>query len=150
MNKQIVFLCVGTSSVTGDSLAPVVGDILSKSNLPCFVYGTTKHNVNRKNLDSYLDFISYTHPNSILITIDSGLSKTLPVGTIKIVKGGATPGKIYNPSAKKVGNIGIVAVVNNYDNNKIEALSTVNPHFIVDFGNYIANLINNSIKKIII
>lgn len=148
MNKQIVFLCVGTSSVIGDSLAPVVGDYLTKSNLPCFVYGTTKNNVNKKNLPVFLDFIHKTHPNCILITVDSGLSKTLPIGTVKVKNGGASIGKIANPLAKPVGNIGIVGVVNNYDTDTFEALQCVNTHFILEFGQYMANFIINSIKML--
>lgn len=144
MNKQIVFLCVGSSKLTGDSLAPIIGDKLIESNLPCYVYGTTNSNVNRKNLDNYIDFISKVHPNCILITIDAGLSKTIPVGSVKVSKGGVTPGGAIFPKSKKIGDIGILGVVNYYDNDIIKALSVVNEAFILDFSDYIVNLIKKS------
>ena len=144
MNKQIVFLCVGTSKITGDSLAPKIGDKLQSSNLPCYVYGTTNNNVTRKNLDNYLDFISKVHQNYILITIDAGLSKTIPVGTVKVSKGGITPGGALFPKSKKIGDIGILGVVNHYDNDIIEALSVVNEAFIIDFSDYVVDLIKKS------
>ena len=144
MNKQIVFLCVGSSKLTGDSLAPKIGDKLIESNLPCYVYGTTSNNVNRKNLDSYLDFINKVHQNCILITIDAGLSKTIPIGSVKVSKGGITPGGAICKKSKKIGDIGILGVVNYYDNDIIKALNMVNEGFILDFSDYIVNLIKNS------
>lgn len=149
MNKQLVFLCVGTSNVIGDSLAPVIGDYLENSNLPCYVYGTTRRNVNAKNLVNYVNFIEETHKDKILIVIDAGLSKTQQVGTVKITKGGLKPQGAINKHAVKLGDVGILGVVNYYSTDVIGVLRTVNPAFISAFGKYLADLIvkcYNSLK----
>ncbi len=144
MNKQLVFLCVGTSNVVGDSLAPVIGDYLSCSNLPCYVYGTSLRNVNAKNLSSYVNFIKETHKNSLLVVIDAGLSKQEPIGTVKITKGGLKPPGAINKSATKLGDVGILGVVNYYSTDVIGVLRSVKPEFISAFGKYLADLIISS------
>lgn len=146
MKKQIVFLCVGTSKVAGDSLAPRVGDKLIESNLPCYVYGVSNNNVNRKNLLNYLCFIQKMHPNCILITIDAGLSKKQPIGIVDIAKGGISPARAITKKTFKIGDIGILGVVGEYTGDVLKTLSGVSEAFIERFSECIAEIIVNCLK----
>ena len=68
---EIVFVCVGTSKVLGDSFAPLVGDKLLKMSLPIWVFGGTTNNVDARNLNSTLKVVKLLHPKSIVIVVDT-------------------------------------------------------------------------------
>lgn len=147
MDRQIVFLCVGTTKIAGDSLAPMVADNLVASHLPIYVYGTTEHNVNRKNLINYVNFIKKIHKDCILVTIDAGLSTKNPIGTISIQKGGISPAGAVSDKTFKIGDVGILGIVNKYQPDVIKALNDVDYLFVEFFSKKIANMIINCLKK---
>ncbi len=43
--KNLVFLCIGTTKIIGDSVGPKVGDKLKDLNVNAYVYGNTARQV---------------------------------------------------------------------------------------------------------
>ncbi|MDE7349057.1 MAG: spore protease YyaC, partial [Clostridia bacterium] len=40
--KNLVFLCIGTTKIIGDSIGPKVGDRLKENGVNAYVYGNTQ------------------------------------------------------------------------------------------------------------
>lgn len=108
-----VFMCIGTDKVTGDSLGPLVGHLLTKRhNVDAFVYGTLSAPITAKNLIFSHLFIRTMHPTSQLVAIDAALGAPGDVGLVKLYKGGIMPGSATNKNLPLVGDLGIMGVVN--------------------------------------
>jgi putative sporulation protein YyaC len=123
MKNLPVILCIGSEKICGDSLAPIVGDLLiQKYNLPCFVYGTTEHSVNGTILVPFTSFIKSTHLNAPVIAVDACLGKAENVGKIRIIKGGVCPKKAVMETAETVGDIGILGVTQKIGSNAVMQL----------------------------
>lgn len=104
-----VFLCVGSDKVICDSLAPIVGELLTKKyNIPAYVYGGLRYNINGLNLAYANNYIESIHPRSQVIMIDATLGDD--VGEILVTDGSfAGLGKIL--PIRKIGNFSILGVV---------------------------------------
>ena len=98
-NQPIVFVCVGTDKVCGDSYAPLIGtslNLLNKkvknnkwlnltnkllkhnennknNNNRFYIYGFENNLVHAQTLDETLETIKTTHKNPFIIAIDAGL-----------------------------------------------------------------------------
>lgn len=104
---NVILLCIGTDSVNGDCLGPVVGEILVNRNVNAFVYGTITRPVTAKNLNTYIDFINANHSLPI-IAIDSSVGKN--VGEVSVRKGSLLPGAADGKNLPPVGDISVTAV----------------------------------------
>lgn len=102
------FVCIGTPSVTGDAIGPMVGSALS--NLGYTVYGTMTEPITAKNVqDIYNKLWVKSFVNSPLIAIDAATGET-PVGTIDAVCGAALyPGAGVGKKLTPIGNSVIIA-----------------------------------------
>lgn len=111
--KEIVFLCIGSDRITGDSLGPLIGHQLSKCNLHrTFVYGTLNQPVHALNLPETLDMIARRHPNSLTIAIDASLGTKKHLGYITVGNGSISPGAGVHKKLPPVGDIFITGIVN--------------------------------------
>ncbi len=140
--KNLVFLCVGTTKIIGDSVGPKVGDRLRENNIEAFVYGNSQRQVTAINVDDYVRMIKAKHADDLLVVIDSALGKTDDIGTIKVTKNGIKPGGAFDKSKERVGDVGILAVVGDADADRMTELKTRDSVFIdklvekvVDFAN---------------
>ena len=70
MKKEIVILCIGSSQITGDSVGPMVGDLLKEKGVRAYVYGTMSRPVNAKNLEDYIGMIKEHHTGSLVMVVD--------------------------------------------------------------------------------
>lgn len=77
--EKYVIFCVGSSKNVCDSFGPFVGEFLKKLNIPCYVYGNLKDNINAKNVKDYHNFVKIKHINSKIIVVDCKLCQTLKV-----------------------------------------------------------------------
>lgn len=104
-----IFLCVGSDKFVCDSLAPIVGEMLTKKyNIPAYVYGNLDYNINAKNLIQAINYIETMHPKNPIVLIDATLDDN--VGRIKLCKGSfAGMGKLL--PLKKIGDLSILGVV---------------------------------------
>ena len=132
--ERPVFLCVGTDKLVVDSLAPIVGELLTKKyNIYAYVYGGLDYNINAENLSSALNYIEVEHPTSQIILIDATLGEN--VGKVLITEGCfAGLGRVL--PIRKIGNFSILGVVER--KGKSFLLNTTRLKVVVDLAKFIA------------
>ena len=128
--KNLVFLCIGTTKIIGDSVGPKVGDILKKQGIDAYVYGDTNRQVTAINVDDYAKMIKGRHKEDIVVVIDSALGKSKDIGSIKVTRNGIKPGGAFDKNKERVGDIGILAVVGDADADRMQELKDRDESFI--------------------
>ena len=128
--KNMVFLCIGTTKIIGDSVGPKVGDKLKEQGIDAFVYGNTQRQVTAINVDDYAKMIKSRHKEDIVVVIDSALGKTNDIGAIKVTQNGIKPGGAFDKNKDRIGDIGILAVVGDADGNRMQELKDRDENFI--------------------
>ena len=129
--RELVFICIGSDRITGDSLGPLVGHSLSKHGLSfAYVYGTLSQPVHALNLSETIEEIKLRHPDSLLIAVDASLGTRKHTGYLTISKGSLEPGLGVHKKLPPVGDIAITGIVNsagNFDHFSLQTtrLSTV-------------------------
>ncbi|MCL2630003.1 MAG: spore protease YyaC [Firmicutes bacterium] len=133
MENLPVIICIGSSAVSGDSLGPLVGDLLrEKHNVKAFVYGCTGRPVNGINYAKYAEYIKKTHPNSLIVAVDACVGDAEDIGKIKISKSGISAGGALNKKLGKIGDVGILGIVAQKSGDNLSALMEV-PFMRVDY-----------------
>lgn len=111
--KSIMVMCIGTDRSTGDSLGPLVGDMLSKWKLPnVHVYGTLDNPVHARNLEETLGKAAFQAPYSFNIAIDASLGVLDHVGCISVGMGPIKPGAGLKKDLPAVGDMHVTGIVN--------------------------------------
>lgn len=150
---EIVFLCIGTDRIIGDSLGPLVGTMLQekleKYNIfNITIYGNLKENICYTNIKDTLKIINQKHKNTCIIVVDAALSHEDNIGKIFINKEKMILGKGLHKGKVEVGNISIKAVVGkNYRLSKYNFLSLQNVSLNVVIR--LADLISDCIYEVI-
>lgn len=123
LSKKPVIVCVGTTSVVGDSLGPRVGDLLVyRYDVDAFVYGKSSLPVNGVNYDKYISHIRKHHTDSVIIAIDACLGAKDEIGSIKYTFGGLRAGAALNKNLDKIGHLTILGIVAERCANNLESL----------------------------
>ncbi len=123
-NTPIV-VCIGTDAVLGDSLGPTVGSMLKeKIGGKTYIFGTLDQPITAKEVDFMSEFIEKVYPNSTVLAVDAALGDKKDVGTIKIFDDGIKPGLGVKKNLSKIGDIGIIGVIDEKDKGK-KMLSSV-------------------------
>ena len=128
--KNLVFLCIGTTKIIGDSVGPRVGDRLRANGVDAFVYGNTFRQVTAINVDDYIKMIKTRHADDLVVVIDAALGKCSDIGSIKVTKNGIKPGGAFNRGKQRVGDVGILAVVGDADGDRMMELKNRDVKFI--------------------
>ncbi|ADL69686.1 spore protease YyaC [Thermoanaerobacterium thermosaccharolyticum] len=115
LNFDSVILCIGTDKCIGDSLGPIVGDMLSKMVNGINVYGTLKNPIHAINLEENIAYIKRKHPYSNIIAVDACLGDKDNIGKISIKKSPIYPGKGVGKVLPAVGDISIIGVIDAFD-----------------------------------
>ena len=113
---EIVFLCIGTDKLIGDSFGPLVGtkleNLLKEYNIfNVNIYGNLNENICYTNVEKWMNIIEKKHPKACIVVIDAALSKKINIGKIYVKKGTIELAKGLNKSKIMVGDIAIKAVV---------------------------------------
>ena len=111
--SKLIFLCIGTDRITGDSFGPLVGYKLKNlfyGNEKIEVIGDLENIVSLSNIKTITDYIKNTYENPFLIAIDAAVSNKITIGRIivsntKMNVGGSLKRRIY------VGDISIKGIV---------------------------------------
>ena len=111
IDRELVWGCVGTDRITGDSLGPFVGTMLTEAGVPN-VYGTIDHPVHALNLAETLKRIEEAHPDACIVGIDACLGGAKSVGSMKLRDGALEPGTGVGKTLPPVGDYNIIGVVN--------------------------------------
>ena len=110
---EIVFICIGSDRITGDSLGPLVGHHLSQYHWKNIsIYGTLEHPVHALNLETALAQIKKRHPSALYIAVDASLGSKKHVGFITVGTGPILPGAGVNKELPPVGDIFITGILN--------------------------------------
>lgn len=141
-DREIVIVCFGTMSISGDSLGPQVGTLLTKKyNVPAFVYGTDECCVNGKNMKEWMSFIKQVHKDAVFVAVDASLGARSKVGQIVFREDGVCPAGVKG-NKLRFGDIGILAVVAQNSSDPLMQLMTVSPLYVEEMANKLANMIS--------
>ncbi len=103
-----VFLCIGSDRVTGDSLGPIIGQLLQTS---APVYGDLSQPVTALNLVSVERQIRLNHPDRQIVAVDSAVGAPSDIGSIRVFVGGLKAGEAMGKNLPEVGDISVTATV---------------------------------------
>lgn len=120
---RLVFVCIGTPKIFGDSLRPRVGSFLKE--LGYIVYGTIQEPITSLNIQYFQKQIKDCHKDDLIIGIDAAFGDAKDIGKIKIVLNGIRPGGAYTKQNDKIGDIGILAIVADKNKERKNALNYI-------------------------
>lgn len=152
-NRKILYVCIGTPRLNGDSFGPMVGNILSKhlKDIPgcnSEVIGTVKDPVHAVNLENYRDKI--TSGDYFVVGIDASVTKE-PFNFITLKQGNFEPGLATDNCNKnnplKVGDICClynISVESFARNSIVESLQNVSLTELEDKAVFITQAIINT------
>lgn len=111
--RPVVVMCIGTDRSTGDSLGPLVGDMLAKRNMPgIHVFGTLESPVHARNLAETVMKSEELYSDPYIIAVDASLGILEHVGCISVGRGPIKPGAGLKKELPAVGHMHITGVVN--------------------------------------
>lgn len=111
--SELVFICIGTDRITGDSLGPYVGYCLSKCPLIHEkIYGTLDAPIHALNLEASMEEITRQHPHGLYVAIDASLGTKKHLGFVTVANGALHPGAGVQKELPPVGHIAITGIVN--------------------------------------
>lgn len=113
--SNIIFLCIGTDKVIGDSFGPLVGyklEILFKSTNRIKIIGNLSEPVCCNNIESVLKNINNQYKKPFIISIDSALSIVNDnIGKITVSEGGLCIGSGLDKNSVHIGDMNIKGIV---------------------------------------
>ncbi|RKL64496.1 spore protease YyaC [Thermoanaerobacteraceae bacterium SP2] len=146
-SSPVIILCIGTDRSTGDSLGPLVGEMLKKSCSHARVLGTLSEPVHAGNLAKVLDEINEKYPDPFIIAIDASLGRSENVGTIKLARGSIKPGAGVNKDLPPVGNFHITGIVNVGGFMEYFVLQNTRLYLVMKMAEIISEGINKGLSK---
>ena len=126
----MVFVCIGTPRIVGDSVGPKVGTMLQRDNVDAFVYGTEDRPITAINLHRYRKMLATYHRGDIVVTIDATMGNAADIGTVKIADGGLRPAGAFRSRSAKLGDIGVMAIVGEREGDMLLQLKVADESFI--------------------
>lgn len=139
--KKLVFVCIGISSINGDSIGPKLGSRL-KNIQSIVVYGTEKDQINNLNYLEFYKKVKQEHKDDIVIAIDAALGEQDIIGSIIVRDGGVKPGAAFFSDRESIGDIGLLAVVGNKQKDRKKELEKVTNKTVKQMVDKLFNLIN--------
>lgn len=109
---EIVVVCIGTDRVSGDSLGPLVGTLLTEECRHAKVYGTLRDPVHAQNLSDTIAEVKGNHPEAFVIAVDACLGRAANVEKIAFLNTPLKPGMGVNKDLPEVGHVNIQGIVN--------------------------------------
>lgn len=118
--SKLVFLCIGTDRVIGDSFGPLVGcklQYLFRDEQNIKVIGSLNNIVCSHNISRIINEFNNIYPESFLIAIDAALSNRNNIGKVIVSKNRMNVGSGFNKKNIYVGDVSIKGVVSKNLNN---------------------------------
>ena len=112
--SKLIFLCIGTDRVIGDSFGPLVGYKLKnlfKDEENIKVIGTLSNIICTHNILKTINEINNTYPESFLIAIDAALSNRNNIGEIVISNNSLSVRSCFSKKNILVGDMSVKGVV---------------------------------------
>ena len=126
---RLVFVCIGTPRIIGDSVGPRVGSMLKKAGVQAFVYGTLEKPITALNLHLYRKMIATYHRSDIVVAIDATMGDIADIGSVKLTDGGLRPAGAFRNRSAKLGDIGIMAIVGEKEGDMLLQLKVADEQF---------------------
>lgn len=102
-NQKVVFICVGTPRLIGDSVAPLIGSYLENSVPDLPVFGTVDDPITAINLEDTVRGLKGLYSDHKIIAVDVCVSLPTKVGDIYIKEEKLKPGRALSKSLKAFG-----------------------------------------------
>lgn len=112
--SDLIFLCVGTDRVIGDSFGPLVGYRLKelyKEERRVHVFGDLEVPVSISNIEKIIERINQRYEKPFIIVIDSAVSTRVNIGKIVVGRKRMNLGSSLDKKVIKVGDISIKGIV---------------------------------------
>lgn len=110
--RPLLFLCIGSDRVAGDSLGPVIGYKLNKiCGREVSVIGSLHHPVHAINLVQTMNWINLRKDKPILVAIDASIGIREHIGYITLSNRPLKPGLAVDKDLPAVGHISITGIV---------------------------------------
>ena len=112
--SKLIFLCIGTDRVIGDSFGPLVGyklKYLFRNEENIKVIGDLNNIICTHNISRIIKEINNRYPDSFLIAIDAALSNRNSIGKIIISDKSINVGSCFNRNNIQVGDMSIKGIV---------------------------------------
>ena len=151
--SSVIFLCVGTDRITGDTFGPIVGYKLKRlfgelKNID--IIGDLENIVCDLNIENVIDNICLNHSNPFIISIDSAVScNEENIGKIIVERGGICVGKCLCKNRYVVGDMnikGIVAKDLKNPKRNFMLLQNIRLNMIMQMADIVSHGIYNSIE----
>lgn len=140
---KVLFLCIGSEKISGDSLGPIVGTLLrEKYKLPYPVIGCEDMPVNGINIDKYKKYVHRFFPSHRIIAIDAALGEREDIGNIRYRDGGVRAGGALGLHNPPVGELAILGVVGEKGGEPMQTLLNAPFDRVVSLAERIAQAIN--------
>lgn len=141
MEKEYIFVCIGTNKIISDSFGPRVGDKLQKifylePNIE--VIGTMNSPIHLKNASDFIKTIN--NKEKMVILIDSAFAINENIGNTYVSFGGIEIGKAFGKSIYFPANISIKTVIANKNKTPIWSINQIE---------FLATDVATKIKKIV-
>ncbi len=118
--SKLIFLCIGTDRVIGDSFGPLVGyklKYLFKNEKNVEVLGSLDNIICRHNILNIISGIKNVYDEPFLIAIDAAISNKINIGKIIVSKSSMKVGSSLNKRNICVGDMSIKGIVSKDLNN---------------------------------
>ena len=144
LTSNSAIVCIGTDRCIVDTLGPLVGTMLTKSNIDVDVYGTLESPVHGVNLNERLKEVYDKNYDNIL-AIDACLSNKKNQGIVEIRDGALTPGKGIGKHLTEVGDFSIIGIIDSSDKDFHDLLQETRLSFVYEMAEVITNGIINAV-----
>jgi len=146
--QPIVIICVGTDRSTGDSLGPLVGTHLHKTNLrQLHLFGTLDEPVHAMNLAETVDSVHKQFQNPFIVAVDACLGQVSSVGCIQVADGPLKPGAGVNKDLPPVGDIHVTGIVNVGGFMEYFVLQNTRLSLVMNMANVIGDAIHTALRR---
>ena len=142
--SKLIFLCIGTDRIIGDSFGPLVGYKLKNlftENEDIEIIGDLENIVSLSNVESIIANIYNTYETPFVIAIDSAVSNRREIGNIIVTNTKMNVAGMYTNRKILVGDISIKGVVSrdlkNIENN-LKLLQNIPLSLIMNMSDIVA------------
>lgn len=118
--SKLIFLCIGTDRIIGDSFGPLVGyklNYLFKNEDNVEIIGNLENKICLHNIEKIMQDIKNTYEIPFVISIDAAFSNKMNIGEIVVSKNSINVGSGLNRKNIYVGDMSIKGVVSKNLNN---------------------------------
>lgn len=149
---KIIFFCIGTDRITGDSFGPIVGyklRYLFKGVEEVEIYGNLDKNVCANNASIIINNIRDKYKNPFIIAIDSAISSKENIGKIVVDNNGMYLGSALNKKINYIGDLSIKGIVSqnvNIPKYNFKLLQNTSLGVVMNMADVVSNGIYNVIN----